>query len=72
MSGETVRLPGPAMDQFIGSLATLVPTGPVVIGGLAVMCRIGGEHRPTLDVDGARERLRKPARLVDEAAGSES
>jgi len=41
------------MDEFITSIARLAPTGPVVIGGLAVMCRVGGEHRPTLDVDSA-------------------
>lgn len=53
MPGELVALPGSAMDNFIASIARLAPAGPVVIGGLAVMCRVGGEHRPTLDVDSA-------------------
>jgi len=53
MSGDVVALRGSAMDAFIASIARLAPSGPVVIGGLAVMCRVGGEHRPTLDVDGA-------------------
>jgi len=48
-----VLLPGEAMDAFIGSIAQLAPTDPVIIGGLAVMCRVGGEHRPTLDIDSA-------------------
>ncbi len=48
-----VRLPGTAMDAFIGSMARLAPAGPVIIGGLAVMSRVGGEHRPTLDIDSA-------------------
>jgi hypothetical protein len=41
------------MDAFIGSIAQLAPAGPVIIGGLAVMSRVGGEHRPTLDIDSA-------------------
>lgn len=41
------------MDAFIGSIAQLAPAGPVIIGGLAVMSRVGGEHRPTLDIDAA-------------------
>jgi len=53
MSGELVALPGSAMDTFIASIARPAPDGPVVIGGLAVMCRVGGDHRPTLDVDSA-------------------
>lgn len=48
-----VLLPGAAMDAFIGSIARLAPAGPVIIGGLAVMSRVGGEHRPTLDIDSA-------------------
>jgi len=39
------------MDAFISSIAQLVPARPVIIGGLAVMSRVGGEHRPTLDID---------------------
>lgn len=46
-----VLLPGAAMDAFIGSIAQLARAGPVIIGGLAVMSRVGGEHRPTLDID---------------------
>jgi hypothetical protein len=41
------------MDAFIGSIAQLAAAGPVIIGGLAVMSRVGGEHRPTLDIDSA-------------------
>lgn len=48
-----VQLPGEAMDAFINSIARLVPSEPVIIGGLAVMSRVGGEHRPTLDIDSA-------------------
>ena len=48
-----VLLPGAAMDAFISSIAQLAPAGPVVIGGLAVMSRVGGENRPTLDIDSA-------------------
>ena len=48
-----VLLPGAAMDAFISSIAQLAPAGPVIIGGLAVMSRVGGEHRPTLDIDSA-------------------
>jgi hypothetical protein len=48
-----VLLPGEAMDAFIGSMARLAVADPVIIGGLAVMCRVGGEHRPTLDIDSA-------------------
>ncbi len=46
-----VLLPGGVMDAFIGSINQLVPAAPVIIGGLAAMCRVGGEHRPTLDID---------------------
>lgn len=48
-----VLLPGEAMDAFIGSISQLAPAGPVIIGGLAVMSRVGGEHRPTSDIDSA-------------------
>lgn len=48
-----VLLPGETMDAFIGSIAQLAPARPVIIGGLAVMSRVGGEHRPTLDIDSA-------------------
>ena len=48
-----VLLAGESMDTFIGSIAQLAPAGPVIIGGLAVMSRVGGEHRPTLDIDSA-------------------
>ena len=48
-----VLLPGEVMDAFIGSINQLAPADPVIIGGLAVMCRVGGEHRPTLDIDSA-------------------
>lgn len=48
-----VLLPGKAMDAFIASIDRLVSADPVIIGGLAVMSRVGGEHRPTLDIDSA-------------------
>lgn len=48
-----VLLPGEAMDTLISSIARLAPAHPVIIGGLAVMSRVGGEHRPTLDIDSA-------------------
>ncbi|MEI2638727.1 MAG: hypothetical protein V9F03_06995 [Microthrixaceae bacterium] len=51
MSGTEVRLTGSAMDAFIAALARLADSEPVVVGGLAVMCRLGTEHRVTLDVD---------------------
>jgi len=41
------------MDRFIGSIAQLATAEPVIIGGLAVMSRVGGEHRPTTDIDSA-------------------
>lgn len=53
MSGDVVVLSGAAMDAFVVSLGRLAPMNPVVIGGLAVMSRVGGEHRPTLDIDSA-------------------
>ncbi len=37
-----VLLPGGVMDAFIGSINQLAPADPVIIGGLAVMCRVGG------------------------------
>lgn len=39
------------MNSFIRSIEQLLPAEPVIIGGLAVMSRVGGEHRPTLDID---------------------
>ena len=53
MSGDIVGLSGRAVDEFIAALSTLEERGPVLIGGLAVMCRVGGQHRPTLDIDSA-------------------
>lgn len=49
----TVVLTGEVMDAFIGSIDRLSAAEPVIIGGLAVMSRVGGEHRPTLDIDSA-------------------
>lgn len=40
-----VLLPGEAMDTLIGSIARLAPARPVIIGGLAVMSRVGGRTR---------------------------
>lgn len=60
MSGSEVWLPGPAMDDFIASLQILAGVDPVIVGGLAVMSRIGGEHRVTRDIDSTFDRPGEP------------
>lgn len=60
MSGTEVRLAGPRLDTFIGALARLVDVEPVIVGGLAVMSRLGTSHRVTLDVDSTFDRPDDP------------
>lgn len=60
MSGAEIRLSGPAMDGFIRSLQVLAGSGPVIVGGLAVMSRIGGQHRVTQDIDSTFDRPDDP------------
>lgn len=60
MSGTEVRLEGPQLDAFIGALARLVDVNPVIVGGLAVMSRLGTSHRVTLDVDSTFDRPHDP------------
>ena len=48
------------MDSYIQSLQTLSGSQPVIVGGLAVMSRIGGEHRVTQDIDSAFDRPEDP------------
>lgn len=60
MSGIEVRLIGDRMNIFIKSLDALANFDPVVVGGLAVMCRLGVEHRVTLDVDSTFDRPNDP------------
>jgi predicted nucleotidyltransferase len=52
VSGEpTVFLEGPAADGLVEGLAALAGLDVVLIGGLAVMARLGRVHRATRDVD---------------------
>lgn len=60
MSGTEVHLEGPQLDAFIGALARLVNVDPVIVGGLAVMSRLGTNHRVTLDVDSTFDRPDDP------------
>ncbi|MGO8871216.1 MAG: hypothetical protein ACLQPH_07395 [Acidimicrobiales bacterium] len=54
MSGE-LRLEGPGTGNLVASLAALTEAAPsadfAVIGGLAVLARLGGAHRVTDDLD---------------------
>lgn len=54
MSGE-IRLDGPGIGNLVASLAALAESAPsaefAVIGGLAVLARLGGAHRVTDDLD---------------------
>lgn len=53
-SGDEVRFVGSAMAgvvQAVDSVTELTGERPVVVGGLAVMCRLGLPHRATTDLD---------------------
>ncbi len=54
MSGD-LRLEGPGIGNVVASLAALTESAPsaefAVIGGLAVLARLGGAHRVTDDLD---------------------
>ena len=53
-----VHLVGPMMVQLVGALPVVqqMLARPVIIGGLAVMSRLGTAHRVTRDLDALRER----------------
>lgn len=57
------------MDSFIGSLRVLSTFEPVIVGGLAVMSRIGGEHRVTQDIDSTFNRPDDPPTMALLVAG---
>ena len=63
MSGSRVTLVGDAMAaivQGITEVRDLIGQAPVVVGGLAVLCRLSAPHRATTDLD-VVDRLRGPA-----------
>lgn len=54
MSGSTVDFVGDAMSRVVQALeavTTLMDDTPIVVGGLAVMCRVTSPHRATVDLD---------------------
>jgi hypothetical protein len=54
VSGKHVTFVGDAMAavvQGVGEVRTLIGQPPVVVGGLAVMCRLSNPYRATADVD---------------------
>ncbi|WP_241996407.1 prevent-host-death protein [Kribbella antiqua] len=54
MSGEAVQLVGDTMAgvvQAVESVRKLTGDLPVVVGGLAVICRLSSAHRATVDLD---------------------
>jgi hypothetical protein len=54
VSGKHVTFIGDAMAavvQGVGEVRTLIGQPPVVVGGLAVMCRLSSPYRATADVD---------------------
>ena len=54
MSGKRVTLIGDAMAavvQGVEEVRTLIGQPPVVVGGLAVMCRLSSPYRATTDLD---------------------
>lgn len=53
-SGDEVQFVGSAMAgvvQAVDAVADVIGERPVVVGGLAVMCRLGSPHRATTDLD---------------------
>lgn len=54
MSGKRVTFIGDAMAavvQGVSEVRTLIGQPPVVVGGLAVMCRLSRPYRATTDLD---------------------
>jgi hypothetical protein len=53
VSGSPIVLHGAAVEPLLAAVGRVVASGVevVLIGGLAVNCRLGQVHRPTLDVD---------------------
>jgi hypothetical protein len=54
VSGKRVRFIGDAMAavvQGVEEVRTLIGQSPVVVGGLAVMCRLSDPYRATTDLD---------------------
>ncbi len=52
MSGDAVHLEGDSAEPLVAAVGVLDRYNFVLIGGLAVMVRVGMAHRPTADVDG--------------------
>lgn len=79
MSGEILLLDGPggSASRLVGAVHTLVEEVPpsefALIGGLAVMTRLGRVHRVTDDLDAAAESVNGgPSRLSVLVGGGES
>jgi hypothetical protein len=54
VSGSSAEFAGDAMFRIVQATQTVMETlgePPVVVGGLAVMCRLQAAHRATLDLD---------------------
>jgi hypothetical protein len=51
VSGDDVRLLGPAAARLVAAVARLEGRDFALVGGLAAMVRIGSAHRATADVD---------------------
>lgn len=77
MSGEPVTFLGDGMAAIIESIANvteILGQPPVVVGGLAVLCRVTTQHRVTADLD-LVDRLRGSApqlQVLRAANGAES
>lgn len=56
--GEVADLVGPVMVRLVGAIPQIqqLLAQPVVVGGLAVMIRLGTAHRATQDLDALRRR----------------
>ena len=71
---ERVLLAGPVMVRLVGAIPRVqeILGTPVIVGGLAVMSRLGRAHRATQDLDALRRRAEgQPSGLeVLEAAGA--
>lgn len=53
---RAIQLVGPVMLNLVGAIPTVqqLLDQPVIIGGLAVMSRLGNAHRVTQDLDALR------------------
>lgn len=68
VSGESVTFLGDAMTSVVHAVNTVAKhtgTRPVVVGGLAVMCRVGQPHRATVDLDIVDRRTRDEVPMLE-------